>query len=103
VFGELGVSEAELQRLSEAGLLVAHRRVLESEAAVKPGEPVGPAGLTVVTLFEMISPSTFWGQPPHAKVKPERASRVQRKSVSGKDCKSIPDTEPSSAFEYLLR
>jgi crotonobetainyl-CoA:carnitine CoA-transferase CaiB-like acyl-CoA transferase len=36
VFSELGVSEAELKRLSEAGALVAHRRALEPEIAAKP-------------------------------------------------------------------
>jgi hypothetical protein len=36
VFGELGVSEAELQRLSETGVLVAHRRALEPGTEVKP-------------------------------------------------------------------
>jgi hypothetical protein len=43
VFGELGVSEAELQSLSETGALVAHRRGLEPEAAVKPLEAPGQA------------------------------------------------------------
>jgi len=43
VFRELGVSEAELQRLSELGALVAHRRALEPEAAVKPPEAAGQA------------------------------------------------------------
>ena len=43
VFRELGVSEAELQQLSETGALVSHRRVLEPEAAVKPREPAGQA------------------------------------------------------------
>jgi crotonobetainyl-CoA:carnitine CoA-transferase CaiB-like acyl-CoA transferase len=43
VFRELGVSEAELQKLSETGVLVSHRRVLEPEAAVKPREPAGQA------------------------------------------------------------
>jgi crotonobetainyl-CoA:carnitine CoA-transferase CaiB-like acyl-CoA transferase len=38
VFCELGVSEAELQRLSEAGVLVAHRRALEVKPAQTPGE-----------------------------------------------------------------
>ncbi len=32
VFGELGVSEAELTRLSEAGVLVTHRRALGPDA-----------------------------------------------------------------------
>ena len=43
VFGELGVSEAELQRLSDTGVLVTHRRVLEPEVAVAPPEPAGQA------------------------------------------------------------
>ncbi len=43
VFGELGVSEAELQRLSEAGALVTHRRALEPEAVVQPPEAAGKA------------------------------------------------------------
>ncbi len=43
MFRELGVSEAELQKLSETGVLVSHRRVLEPEAAVKPREPAGQA------------------------------------------------------------
>jgi crotonobetainyl-CoA:carnitine CoA-transferase CaiB-like acyl-CoA transferase len=34
VFSELGVSEAELKRLSETGVLVTHRRALEPEAVV---------------------------------------------------------------------
>jgi crotonobetainyl-CoA:carnitine CoA-transferase CaiB-like acyl-CoA transferase len=40
VFGELGIGEPELQRLAAAGVLVAHRRVLEPEVAVarSPGE-----------------------------------------------------------------
>src|SRR6266849_6581422 len=42
-FRELGVSEAELQRLSELGALVAHRRALEPEAAVKPPQAAGQA------------------------------------------------------------
>src|SRR5215467_5987522 len=36
VFSELGVSDAELQRLCDAGVLVAHRRALEPEVATKP-------------------------------------------------------------------
>src|SRR5256884_7593184 len=44
VFRELGVSEAELQTLFEAGALVTHRRVLETPIAVKPPEPAGQAG-----------------------------------------------------------
>ena len=43
VFRELGVSEAELQRLSETGVLVTHRRALEPEATVKPPVPAGEA------------------------------------------------------------
>jgi hypothetical protein len=43
VFGELGVSEAELKRLSEAGVLVTHRRALEPEIAVKPRTEPGQA------------------------------------------------------------
>jgi crotonobetainyl-CoA:carnitine CoA-transferase CaiB-like acyl-CoA transferase len=43
VFCELGVSEAELQRLSEAGVLVAHRRAHEPEAAVQPPQAAGQA------------------------------------------------------------
>ena len=43
VFGELGLSEAELQRLSETGALVTHRRALQPEAAVKPQEAPGQA------------------------------------------------------------
>jgi crotonobetainyl-CoA:carnitine CoA-transferase CaiB-like acyl-CoA transferase len=43
VFGELGVSEAELQRLSETGVLVAHRRALEPGTEVKPQEAEGQA------------------------------------------------------------
>ena len=43
VFRELGVSEAELQRLSEAGVLVTHRRALEPEAAIKPQAAAGQA------------------------------------------------------------
>ena len=40
---ELGVSETELQQLSEAGVLVTHRRALETEAAAKPPVPAGQA------------------------------------------------------------
>jgi hypothetical protein len=43
VFRELGVSEMELQRLSEAGVLVTHRRALEPEATAKPPVPAGQA------------------------------------------------------------
>ncbi len=43
VFSELGVSELELKRLSEAGVLVAHRRALEPEIAPGPGEKPGQA------------------------------------------------------------
>jgi crotonobetainyl-CoA:carnitine CoA-transferase CaiB-like acyl-CoA transferase len=43
VFSELGVSEAELQRFFEIGALVAHRRALAPEAAVKPPEAAGQA------------------------------------------------------------
>jgi crotonobetainyl-CoA:carnitine CoA-transferase CaiB-like acyl-CoA transferase len=38
VFRELGIGEAELNRLAEAGVLVAHRRVREAEAR-PPAEP----------------------------------------------------------------
>jgi hypothetical protein len=37
------VSEAELQKLSETGVLVTHRRALEPEPAVKPPESAGRA------------------------------------------------------------
>jgi crotonobetainyl-CoA:carnitine CoA-transferase CaiB-like acyl-CoA transferase len=43
VFRELGVSDAELKRLAEAGALVTHHRALEPEAAVKPPEASGQA------------------------------------------------------------
>ena len=43
----MGVSEAELQRLSEAGVLVTHHRVLVPEVAAKPRKPAGAGGLTV--------------------------------------------------------
>jgi crotonobetainyl-CoA:carnitine CoA-transferase CaiB-like acyl-CoA transferase len=36
VFSELGVNEAGLKRLSDAGVLVTHRRALEPEVAMKP-------------------------------------------------------------------
>ena len=41
VFAELGVSEPELQRLSEAGVLVTHHRVLVPDVAAKPRESRG--------------------------------------------------------------
>jgi crotonobetainyl-CoA:carnitine CoA-transferase CaiB-like acyl-CoA transferase len=43
VFRELGVSEAELQSLSEAGVLVAHHRALEPESLPKSPEAPGQA------------------------------------------------------------
>ncbi len=43
VFRELGISDAELQRLSDAGALVTHRRALEPEAVSKPPEAAGRA------------------------------------------------------------
>jgi hypothetical protein len=43
VFAELGVSEPELQRLSEAGVLVTHHRVLTPDVAAKPRESAGQA------------------------------------------------------------
>jgi crotonobetainyl-CoA:carnitine CoA-transferase CaiB-like acyl-CoA transferase len=43
VFSELGISETELKRLSEAGVLVTHRRVLEPEIALKPQTEPGHA------------------------------------------------------------
>ena len=43
VFSELGVSEAELKRLTETGVLVTHRRALEPETAVKPSAEPGQA------------------------------------------------------------
>ena len=43
VFAELGVSEPELQRLSEAGVLVTHRRVPVPEVAAEPRESAGQA------------------------------------------------------------
>jgi hypothetical protein len=43
VFGELGVSETELQRLSETGALVTHRRAIQPDAAPKPQEAPGQA------------------------------------------------------------
>jgi crotonobetainyl-CoA:carnitine CoA-transferase CaiB-like acyl-CoA transferase len=43
VFRELGVSEAELQRLSEVGVLVAHHRALEPESLPKSPEAPGQA------------------------------------------------------------
>jgi hypothetical protein len=43
VFSELGISEAELKQLAEAGVLVAHRRALEPKVAVKPPAESGQA------------------------------------------------------------
>lgn len=43
VFGELGISEEELKRLSEAGVLVSHRRALETDAAAKTKTEPGQA------------------------------------------------------------
>jgi hypothetical protein len=43
VFAELGVSEPELRRLFEAGVLVTHHRVLVPEVAAKPRESAGQA------------------------------------------------------------
>jgi crotonobetainyl-CoA:carnitine CoA-transferase CaiB-like acyl-CoA transferase len=43
VFGELGVGETELQRLSDAGVLVTHPRAQESKAAVEPPSRPGQA------------------------------------------------------------
>ena len=43
VFGELGVSQSELDRLTEAGVLVSHRRALEPDVVVKPSEESGKA------------------------------------------------------------
>jgi crotonobetainyl-CoA:carnitine CoA-transferase CaiB-like acyl-CoA transferase len=43
VFSELGLSEAELKRLSEAGALVSHRRALEPEIVAKPESEPGQA------------------------------------------------------------
>jgi hypothetical protein len=43
VFSELGLSEAELKRLSEAGALVSHRRALEPEIVAKPEAEPGQA------------------------------------------------------------
>ncbi|MEH2532462.1 hypothetical protein V1274_003471 [Bradyrhizobium sp. AZCC 1614] len=43
VFSELGVSEAELKRLSEAGVLVTHRRALEPEVVAKAQAEPGQA------------------------------------------------------------
>jgi crotonobetainyl-CoA:carnitine CoA-transferase CaiB-like acyl-CoA transferase len=43
VFGELGIVEAELKRLSDAGVLVAHPRAREVQAAVKPPPQPGQA------------------------------------------------------------
>ena len=43
VFSELGLSEAELKRLSEAGALVSHRRALEPDIVAKPEAEPGQA------------------------------------------------------------
>jgi hypothetical protein len=43
VFGELGVGESELNRLAEAGVLVAHRRALEADVPDKPQARPGQA------------------------------------------------------------
>jgi len=43
VFGELGISEADLNRLSETGALVTHRRALDPEIAAKPQSEPGQA------------------------------------------------------------
>ena len=43
VFSDLGISEAELKRLSETGALVTHRRALESRIAAKPESEPGQA------------------------------------------------------------
>jgi crotonobetainyl-CoA:carnitine CoA-transferase CaiB-like acyl-CoA transferase len=43
VFAELGVSEAELQRFSDTGVLVTHRRVLTPEVAAESPAPAGQA------------------------------------------------------------
>jgi crotonobetainyl-CoA:carnitine CoA-transferase CaiB-like acyl-CoA transferase len=42
VFSELGISEAELKQLSDAGVLVTHRRAQEAEASIKPKATPGP-------------------------------------------------------------
>jgi crotonobetainyl-CoA:carnitine CoA-transferase CaiB-like acyl-CoA transferase len=43
VFAELGVGETELQRLSDAGVLVTHLRAQESKATVEPPSRPGQA------------------------------------------------------------
>ena len=43
VFGELGIGQSELDRLTEAGVLVSHRRALEPDVVVKPSEESGQA------------------------------------------------------------
>jgi len=43
VFRELGLSEADLQALTDRGALVAHRRVSAPEVAVKPATESGQA------------------------------------------------------------
>ena len=43
VFGELGISEAELKRLSDAGVLVTHPRARDAQAAVEPPPQPGQA------------------------------------------------------------
>jgi len=43
VFSELGVSDAELKRLTEAGVLVSHRRALQPEIVAKPEAEPGQA------------------------------------------------------------
>jgi crotonobetainyl-CoA:carnitine CoA-transferase CaiB-like acyl-CoA transferase len=43
VFSELGVSAAELKRLSDAGVLVTHPRVPEAKASIEPQAPSGRA------------------------------------------------------------
>jgi crotonobetainyl-CoA:carnitine CoA-transferase CaiB-like acyl-CoA transferase len=43
VFGELGIPEAELKRLSDAGVLVTHPRAKDAQAAVKPPSEPGQA------------------------------------------------------------
>jgi crotonobetainyl-CoA:carnitine CoA-transferase CaiB-like acyl-CoA transferase len=43
VFSDLGISEADLKRLSETGALVTHRRTLEPQIAAKPRSEPGQA------------------------------------------------------------
>ena len=43
VFGELGISEEELKQLSEAGVLVSHRRALKTDAPAKTKSEPGQA------------------------------------------------------------